>query len=324
MRVRLAGLVMCSIDLGCARATTPPPTPPSVDPVAPTTAAEAPSEQEEPAVSIGQLVDTVELVGPGGDEVWTEDGPAAAACEDENHPETLDTEVASHLGPFSLGAQLSILHPRGLAEPSIVSVHCHPSEGEDDPAMAQLKLSLTVPSRERGLGLTHESYLMVAGVPVNPKAGLWLPEAETEIEATARATLLAVATEETAGIEDECQDVIDTGKPLPPLTDGSLVDLQSWSVEGPDGTGNFVRFSVERCEWETTLGVLLDADGKPAKQWSTNNDVELLWITDLDGDGNDELGLRLTWLEDGMEEVSIEYREDGTWKTRALYVSESP
>lgn len=324
MRVRFAGLVMCSIYVGCSRASTPAPTPPSVAPVAPTTTAVEPSESEQPAVSIGPLVDAIELVGPGGDAVWTDDGPAAAACADASDPETLDPETASELGPVSMGARISIVHPKGLAEPSIVSVHCHAPEGEDDPGGVELKLSLSVPSREHAVGQIHESYLMVAGMRVDPQAGLWLPEAATEVSAGARETLLAVASKETAHIEDECQDTIDTGKPLPPLTDASLVDLRSWPVRGRDGMGAFVRFSVERCERETTLGVVLGADGHPARQWATNSDVAPLWITDLDGDGSDELGLRLMWLEDGMEELSIEYSDNGTWKTRALYVSDSP
>ena len=328
MRLHFGGLVVCSIVAGCTRAATPASTPPSVAPVEATTPEDEPAEPEAPAVSTADLINAIEFVGPGGDDVWMDYGPAVYACDDAEYPETLDAKMASELGPYSLGARLSIVHDEGLAEPNVVAVHCHAPEGEDEDEMGMaqlsLSLSLSVPSPEHVFGLTSESFLMVVGLRVNPKAGLRLPEAKTDVGAAVRDTLLAVATEETAHIADECAEESDSGEPVPSLTDAAIKDVQLWAVAGRDGAGSFASFHVERCEQETRFGVLLDPKGRVVKHWATNNDVSLQWITDLDGDGDDEFGLRNMWLEDGMEEISIEYRDDGVWKTRMMYVSDSP
>ena len=324
MRLRFGGLVSCSIVVGCTRAATPAPVPPSDAAVEATTAEDEPVEPEAPAASTEALVDAIDFVGPGGDDVWMDDGEAADACADAGYPQTLDAKTVSQLGPYSLGARLSIVHADGLAEPNVVAVHCHAPEGEDEPGMAQLKLSLTVPSPERVLGLTSESFLMIAGMRVDPKAGLRLPAAKTDVDPTVRKTLRAVAAEETQHIADRCAEDSDSGQPPPPLTEADLEEVQLYPVAGRDGAGAFASFHVVRCDEETRFGVLLDAKGRVTKHWASNNDVGLLWITDLDGDGDDELGLQVTWLEDGMEEISIEYRHEGAWKTRMMYVSDSP
>ena len=249
---------------------------------------------------------------------------AHALMGNADSPETLDAHRASQLGPLAPGTRLSIVHEDGLVQPEIVAVHCHAPQGEDDPGMARMKLSRSVPTPERTLGLRRESNLMVAGVRVAPDVGLRLPPAKTEVSVAVRNALLALAVEQTQSIADRCAEESDSGEPPPPLTIASLEALQLLAVGGRDGTWSFATYDVTSCEEPIRFGVLLDPKGRVVKHWETNNDVVVLWIADLDGGGDEEFGLQVTWLEDGMEEISIEYRHDGTWRRRMMYVSESP
>ncbi len=319
VRLRFEGLVVGSILVGCTRAGTPSPSSPPIAAEGSPTREDESSEAEPERASIVDVIAALELVGPGGDEVWLDDGPAVRACEKAGFAEALPAAMASQLGPLSAGARLSIVHPAGVAEPNVVTVRCQAPEQPEESGWAALVLSSSVPPRAEAYGLASESYVMVAGLRVNPNAKLHLPTPTTEVDAAMRATLLGLAEDETTHLADECADESATNEPTPPLTDAALQDLALRPVAGRDGTFTFASFAVERCEQGAVFGVLLDPEGDVAERWSSNADVAVLWITDLDGDGDEEIGLHTSWLEDGMEEIEVVYRHDGLWHTRMLY-----
>ncbi len=321
MRTRSWGLAWGSIFAGCTRATTPDPLPPTEPPVAASAPEDDAGSSAEPAVSIVEIIGALEFVGAEGEDVWLDDGTAAEACDKAGYPETLDTEIARRLGPESVGAQLSIVHPQGVATPTVTAVHCHAPENEDDSGQAQLMLSPKVPKPDRVLGLVADSFLTAVGLRFDPKAGLRLPTPHPGVAADVLAVLLEVAKGESRQLP-VCDE--ESGEPTPPLTVATLKEIKALPVAGRDGTSSLVTFEIERCEQISTFGVLLDPKGHEVTHWVTNNGVAALWITDLDGDGDEEIGLQQLWLEDGMQEISVEYRDEGVWGSRLMYFVESP
>lgn len=335
----------CACAAACARSRPTPIEPPKPRTAADTTVVAPPSSGA--ASPLAAILAGLVLTSPGGVAIAIEDvGPAVDACEAAGWPPELPEEIARAIDETPVGSHAMVVHPEGNTTVTIAGIECQArSEGEEP--IAYLRLDAPPPEgppdpREHPTspGLGQREHLGVLGATVAATTRLVDPvplAIDRPQEAARREQLGARLSELARSRGEDCQAQWEADEDAHrPVAIGSAAAVKAaiehaevYELRSGEATLLFAMILDEQITFGCsglveTVALLLDPNGEILLELSTNNRIELDWLTDLDGDGIDEAMLDLTWLEDGMHEIRLLHRAGDAWDSKLLWASEVP
>jgi hypothetical protein len=337
----------CACTAACTRPVPPPSDPPSPSPSAPAETAAAPPTADETTSPLATIIAALVLTSPGAVAIAIEDaGPAIDACEAAHWPAELPEAIAATIEATPAGSHATVVHPAGNTTATIAGIECQaPSEGEAP--IAYLRLDAPPPegppdprAHPKIPSLGAREHLGVLGAKVAPTARLIdpVPLALTHPRESARrehlaARLKAIAQARAEGCQARWDADEDAHRPTEIGSAASvkvaIEEASAYELRSGEATLMLAVIANGDLTFDCTglvetVALLLDANGDVVFELATNNSIELDWITDLDGDGIDEAMVDLTWLEDGMHEITLLHPEGDTWTSTTLWASEVP
>lgn len=322
MSVRVIACAIAMIAGACERP------PPSVSPVR---AGPQPSAIEP--TTGAALAAALIPVGAGSNVVDVEDvGAAIDACAKAGWPEQLPEAMARRLAEGAVGSTVTVIHGGGVMRPTITEIACTPA-GDIEGAIASLVLDASVPGDPRDPS-APPALAMLRGT-VAPDARLLAPRPERAAalpvhRAALRIHLAERAAEQRRICAESGSEALPTEQVTARVLDLAIDGATATRVGSVDGPHLFAVVShplvTFDCSGEQQItAALVDPEGVIAATLDSNNDIALQWLSDLDGDHDQELVVDVTWLEDGMHSVLWLWRDGGArWTDVTLWSADTP
>jgi hypothetical protein len=261
-------------------------------------------------------------------------------CSREGFPETLTDAAAAELGDAKPGSLVTIVHDEGQISARVASAGCQ--EAEEYVAESATLLTLDQPAGHVS-GSSHIPRMLLppnlAFVGSRPSASARLeaprPMAwESPLGKRVHDLVSARVDEIVVNRTEACREEIDEGEmhaPTAAAAQAAIGRLTAWHVAAAspvvwvlieDPAITFTCYSADEFE---SVGVLIDVDtGLEVAEFESNNGVELVWVTDIDGDGTQEGLVDVQWLEDGGHEIILLRHDDEGWGEVSLYSFDGP
>jgi hypothetical protein len=298
-----------------------------------------------PTSSLAEIIAGLVPMSPGGEVIALADGgPAITACEQAAWPATLPEPIAAGLQRTPIGSHAVVVHPAGSTEVTVKAIECE-APGDIEGPIAYLRLLQPAPlgaaeSREPAAarsGVPGRPHLAVVGAHLARDAALIDPVPVALRDPSAqplREQLLLRAAEVVAVRRERCEELGESrGVPsakqlaaaLPRAIDAAIVHR----ILAPAGALAFAvlqhpSLTFDCAGGSTSVGLLLDPDGHAVFELESSAAVELQWLTDLDGDGNQEAVVDVTWMEDGMHDIVLVHRSGQAWRQSVLWSAATP
>lgn len=302
----------------------------------------APSARPRASFEVSPLAVIVASLVPivaGGTAIDIEDaGASIDACAAAGWPAQLPDATARALPRHGIGTHATVVHPGGLATVTVVGIECQ-APGDIEGPIASLDLQAGAPAgppdRMVPAGVPGRPHLAVLGATVASTAKLVEPIAiDLSRNHDVSAALARYVGEAAAKRRATCEaQGLTDGVPTAAAVAKAIPEAVAHAVVVPMRAGtSTLHFAVVQhpsvvfaCQGgEELLAVLLDPAGVPLFEESSNNGIELQWITDLDGDGTDEALVDITWMEDGMHDIGVLHRAGDTWTRAVLWSADTP
>lgn len=294
--------------------------------------------------TIDTIVAAIVPIVPGGAAIDIETpGAAIAACEAAGWPDRLPDATARGLPEQGVGSHAVVVHPGGITTVTVVGIECQ-APGDIEGPVASLLLDAPAPAGPpdprtpaavRG-GVPTRPHLAIVGADVAAEARLVDPvPLDLSGAATTREALTRYASDVAEERREACIERGSTeGVPSTAAITRAVPEAVASAVVHTLRAGDqALVFAVLQHEGigfgcsgvEEQLGVLLDPkNGEVLLELTSNNGIELQWITDLDGDGIEEALVDMQWIEDGMHDIGVVHGQGSGWTNTIVWSAPTP